>query len=103
MFPDDSPITSGTVMFEDDQHSYTATIQSDGSFSMGIQKDGEGIPRGEYRVAVVAIEPSPGFKPKDYFPRPLVHPKYLSSKTSGITYTIQKKTNVEIVVEKPAK
>jgi len=98
-FPDGSPLTSGTVMFEDDKHTYTATIKSDGTFNMGMLKDGEGIPPGEYRVAVLAIDPESEFAAQ---PRFLADLKYASSRTSGITYNIQKKTDVAITVEKPA-
>ena len=98
-FSDDSPLTSGTVIFENDQHSYTATIKSDGTFKMGVLKDGEGIPPGVYRIAVMAIDPA---SENESAPRLLTDSKYASSRTSGITYDIQKNTDVAIVVERPA-
>jgi len=104
-FPDGSPLTSGTIIFENDKHSYTATIKSDGSFNMGVLKDGEGIPPGEYRVAIMAIDPESDNEVETSAvskARFLTHPKYASSRTSEITYNIQKNTNVTITVEKPA-
>ena len=98
-FSDGSPLTSGRIMFENDQRTYTAAIKDDGTFNMGMLKDGEGIPPGEYRVAVMAIEPGSENAEK---PPLLTHSKYASSRTSGITYTIQKNTDVAIVVERPA-
>ena len=98
-FSDGSPLTSGTVIFENDQHSYTATIKGDGTFNMGMLKDGEGIPPGAYRVAVMAIDPA---SENEGTPRLLTHAKYASSRTSELTYDIQKSTSVTITVEKPA-
>ena len=96
-FSDGSPITAGTVIFENDQHTYKGTIHKDGTFNMGMLKDGEGIPPGEYRVAVLAIDPASEGEEL----RLLTDPKYASSRTSGITYNVQKKMDIKLVVEKP--
>ena len=99
-FPDGTPLTTGKILFENDQPTYSASIRSDGTFSMGMLKDGEGIPTGEYRVAVFAIVPGDEDKIEEP-PRLMTHSKYASSRTSEITCNVQKKTNVPIVVEGP--
>jgi hypothetical protein len=100
VFLDGSPLTTGTVTFENDQHMYRGQIKSDGTFSMGMLKDGEGIPPGEYRVAVEAIDPETDIDDRD--PQLFVHRRYASASTSGITYNIQKNTrDIVIEVEKP--
>ena len=104
-FPDGSPLTTGTIIFEDDKNSYTATIKDDGSFKMGMLKDGEGIPPGQYRVAIMAVDPESDNDVETQATskaRFLTHPKYASSRTSGITYDVQKNMNITITVEKPA-
>ena len=98
-FSDGSLLTVGTVLFENDQHTYKGTINKDGTFNMGMLKDGEGIPPGEYRVAVIAVDPASEGEGQE--PRLLTDPKYVSSRTSGITYNVQKKMDIKLVVEKP--
>ena len=97
-FPDGSPLTTGVVLFENDQHTYKGTIKN-GTFSMGMLKDGEGIPPGEYRVAVIAIDPAS--EGEGQAPRLLTDEKYVSSRTSGITYNVQKNMDITLTVEKP--
>lgn len=104
-FPDGSLLTTGRVLFDDGKNNYSGTIQKDGSFSVGMLKDGRGIPRGKYNVAVVdAITeefPGPGKPPIVTY---LIAPKFRSPNTSGIEYDIQKNTtNISIVVERPQK
>ena len=102
-FSDGEPLTTGTVVFENDQRTYRAALQSNGTFSMGMLKDGEGIPSGEYRVAVLAMDPATTeiIEGAASDPRLLTHSKYASSHTSGLTYNVQKNMNIEIVVERP--
>jgi hypothetical protein len=100
-FPDGSPLTTGRVLFADDKNNYSGKIQQDGSFSLGMLKDGQGIPRGKYKVAVVdAITeefPAPDKPPIVTY---WVAQKFCSPTTSGIEYDIQKRTtNISIVVE----
>ena len=98
-FSDGSPLTVGNVIFENDQHTYKGTINKDGTFNMGMLKDGEGIPPGEYRVAVVAVDPASEGEGQE--PRLLTDEKYVSSRTSEITYTVQKAMDIKLTVEKP--
>jgi hypothetical protein len=102
-FPDGSPLTTGRVLFDDGKNNYSGMIQNDGSFSVGMLKDGQGIPRGKYNVAIVdAITeefPGPGVPPIVAY---LIASKFRSPRTSGLEYDIQKKTtDIHITVEKP--
>lgn len=100
-FTDGTALSNGKVLFENDLHTYASSIQSDGSFDMGMLKDGEGIPAGQYRVAVVAFVPGTETEMR---PQLLTDSKFASSRSSGITYDIQKKTtDIAIVVEKAVK
>jgi hypothetical protein len=104
-FPDGSPLTTGRVIFANETNNYSGKIRQDGSFSIGMLKDGQGIPRGKYKVAVVdAIT--------EEFPEPrkppivtyLIAQQFRSPTTSGIEYDIQKATtNISIVVERHKK
>jgi hypothetical protein len=103
-FSDGSPLDSGKVVFENEQYSFRGKIQKDGTFRLGRLKDGDGIYRGKYRVAI-----SDAFKQElssdgsrvisgTYF----VAEKFRSTQTSGFEYDIQKKTtDISIIVERP--
>ena len=104
MFTDGEPLTTGNIMFENDQNTYRCDIRSDGTFDMGMLRDGEGLPPGEYRVAVVAVCPESAAAHNldpDLPLRMLTPSKFTNSRTSGITYTVTDSTrNIEIVVER---
>ncbi|MDR3198782.1 MAG: hypothetical protein LBU34_13020 [Planctomycetaceae bacterium] len=100
-FPDGLPLTTGRVIFANETNNYSGTIQQDGSFRVGMLKDGQGIPRGKYKVAVVdaITEEFPGPR-KPPIVTYLVAQKFRSPTTSGIEYDIRKNTtNISIVVE----
>jgi len=105
-FPDGAPLTTGTIFFEADQHTYQATIHRDGSFNMGVLRDGEGIPPGTYRVFVQAVSQESMAAHDENPDAPLVYltdRKYASPRTSDIVYTIESTTrNISIVVSPPA-
>jgi hypothetical protein len=99
-FSDGSTVEKGQVRFENDQFCYVGNINKNGSFSLGITKDGQGIPLGKYRVAVESFD----LEGKG-FDETLIHfvaQKFRDSTTSGIEYEITgKTTNLSITVEKP--
>jgi hypothetical protein len=106
-FPDGTPLHKGKVAFEDEQHTFTANIREDGTFRMGMVKDGEGIPAGHYKVAIIGAldEKYADDLLKNPFPEItyLIAKKFSSSKTSGIEYDVQKKiTDILIIVEPPS-
>jgi hypothetical protein len=110
-FSDGTTIDRGQVVFEDDAKTYLGNIRKDGSFSVGVYKDGEGIPKGKYRAAVTGVfeEPpsTPDSKQSLGIPPPpthLVADKYRNSRTSGFEFDIQgKTTGISLVVERANK
>jgi hypothetical protein len=99
-FSDGEPLNTGRVVFENDQFYYYGNLRKDGTFSVGVYKDGEGIPRGKYRVAVeYAFVTTPDGQPTEQL---LIAEKHANTKTSGLEYDIQKRTtDIHITVEKP--
>ncbi|MDR1480673.1 MAG: carboxypeptidase-like regulatory domain-containing protein [Planctomycetaceae bacterium] len=102
-FPDGAPLPVGKVVFEDSKSTFTANIKKDGTFRMGMLKDGEGIPAGKYKVAIADAlgleQAAPGKQPVQ---KNLVAPKFRTTATSGIEYDIQKsQKDISIVVERP--
>ena len=85
-------MTFGRVNFEDDQHTYFGMIQSDGRYSAGVLRDGDGIPPGKYRVSVTGVETDDG--------KQLLAQKWTSSKTSGLEYDVKKFMVIDIAVER---
>jgi len=101
-FPDGSPLTGGEVCFTDDVFAGRATVQRDGTYRMGREKDGDGIPKGTYKVYLsngVSYEPSPDGGPP--ISTLLVDKKFLTADTSGLTCTVDGKTVFNFTVEKP--
>jgi hypothetical protein len=111
-FSDGTPLELGRVVFENDKYTFTGRIQSGGTFSVGQLKDGQGVPRGLYRVYIaetIQAEPVPD-APKSGTPNGIparklirtIAEKYSSPDTSGLEYDIRRKTtDIKIVVEKP--
>jgi len=103
-FEDGSPLTSGMVVFDNGASMSRAPIQSDGTFIVGTNKEKDGISPGTYRVYITgAIEMLDN--PSGRFPapsRPLIHSKYSSADTSGLSVTIDKSMSEwNITVEPP--
>ena len=117
-FPDGTPLTRGQVMFQKDGFVASADIRSDGTYSAGKNKDGDGIPPGKYEVFIagasllggpqnVEAQPPSGLGSAD--PRAhsmaqaisLVHSKYTSPNTSGLTVEVKGSTKFDIKVEPP--
>jgi len=63
-FPDGSPLTRGSVTFESETVAGGGEVKKDGTYTIGINKPGDGIPPGKYKVyitgAVDMIEPEGG-------------------------------------------
>jgi hypothetical protein len=106
-FSDGTTIDRGQVVFENDAKTYLGKIRKNGTFSVGVYKDGEGIPKGQYRAAVTGVfdEPPPT-SGNDLLAPPIhiVAEKYRNSKTSGFEFDIQGKTSgISLVVERAGK
>jgi hypothetical protein len=54
------PVTKGHVKFEPDGYGRAASgeLQSDGTYSLGTHKGGDGVVAGHHRVAIVILEKS---------------------------------------------
>ena len=116
-FPDGTPLTTGQVVFENETLSAMGKLSEDGSYTIGTQKEKDGIPKGKYRVAITgavtyASAPTPppaasgAYNPgANSQPLPasvsLIHRKYRSVETSGLEVDITGSRTYDITVEKP--
>jgi hypothetical protein len=117
-FPDGTPLTRGQVMFQKEGFVASGDIQRDGSYSAGKNKDGDGIPPGTYEVFIVGASTFGELQNADVTPQvgpggadsraiemaqtiSLIHSKYTSSATSGLTVVVEKSMKYDIKVEPP--
>jgi len=103
-FPDGTPLSHGRVVIESDDGKTGSwgIIHEDGTFEMGTLTPNDGVPAGTYHVYLTnATTPPPAALSATFIPKPLVHAKYASKETSGITFEVPKQTTWDIVVEKP--
>lgn len=94
-FPDGTPLTTGSVIMETDSFLTQGAIAPNGSFSMGLLKDGQGIPAGNYRVAIQGVQSDENTY--------LVAEKFMNPSRSGITFNVEEKkqNRFDITVEHP--
>lgn len=107
-FSDGAPLEVGNVMMSDGRNMYQGSIKTGGQFSLGMLRDGEGIPPGKYKVWVTGVNGSSGTDPAAKNAelsreKNLVDPKFTSEATSELTVEVKKneKKPLEIVVAKP--
>ena len=88
---DGSPLELGMILFENGPMVSRGDIKKDGTFTMGTEKQNDGLPPGTYTVY---FSNTMSFEGDPRTPRmiPLLDPKYNSATTSGITITIDKST-----------
>ena len=103
-FSDDgSPLKRGVVCFDNDKAMARGTVQPDGSYAIGIGKDGRGVEPGSYKVSIFfAHEEMPGGSV--YAPRykKLIDDKYASRDTSGLEIVVDSSTTrFDIKVDRP--
>jgi hypothetical protein len=105
------PLTEGTIGFVSGTNQARSDIDKDGKYTLGFQKMGNGLPKGEYKVYIqaVRVELQTGAKKDaDGEPviigrteTPLIAAKYANADTSGLTFTVDGKTNTfDIKVER---
>jgi hypothetical protein len=72
-------LTKGVVKFEPDGFGRAATgqLQSDGTFVLGTNKEGDGVVAGSHRVSIVGLDKS--------LAKDRAMKKYTSPNTSGLT------------------
>jgi len=90
VFPDDSHLDRGTVVFENAHNTATGDIQPDGSYSMTC-KEKEGVPYGTYRLSIRDEDET----------RSRVHSRYLLPHSSGLTLDVKGSMTYMMIVEKP--
>ena len=103
-FSDDgSPLKRGVVCFDNDKVMARGTLKPDGSYAIGVEKDGRGIPPGSYKVSIFfAQEELPGGAPHAPRYNKLIDDKYASRNTSGIELVVDPSTTrFDITVDRP--
>jgi len=115
-YADGTSINAGMVNFASETSLSRGKIQPDGSYTVGTLKDGDGIPKGVYKVYITGAEvamdaDSSKTSRKDSMGNPvqtmaayrkLVHPKYMTTSQSPISCAIPVENNrFDIVVEPP--
>lgn len=95
-FPDGSPLTVGKVVFEDQagEFTYSGILKPDGSYTLGTLKETDGIPKGTYKVAVYGASEETAAGLKHFIDK-----KFRSTKNSGITCDVQRKTVFDFKVK----
>jgi hypothetical protein len=104
-YPDGSPLTEGNVIGQMGDGETSVTVQgrvkSDGSFSWGTEREGDGALPGKYRVAVVGR--GLGDAERAQGKRPAVDSKFSNPQTSGIEFEVKPgKNKLDITVTRPA-
>ena len=114
-FPDGTPLTKGTVVFESDKIRVSSQLNSKGEYSLSGSKPGDGVPPGTYKGWILGAIADPPPPPKSATGRgapnmraipkrePLIADKYQEAATSGFQLEITKTGKIihDIVVEKP--
>ena len=99
------PLTAGEIHFLTPTFLARATIQPDGTYTVGSMKDSDGLPPGTYSIAIVnavavkkSITDQPTIGPSGLgqtVPEQLlIDPKYKDKTTSGLSVTVDKSNNV---------
>jgi hypothetical protein len=109
-YPDGKPLATGSVIFQNEKMMAEGHIKPDGTYRLGMLKEGDGIEPGSYQVFIsgaVDVVPAP---PREKASDPMLDPKitYLIDKkmtqpeTSGLTCVVEKgmKLPYNIMVEK---
>ena len=113
-FPDGSPLTAGQVMFQKENFVASGDVKSDGYYSAGKNKDGDGLPPGTYQVYISGAtkfgEMQPPAKDATIGKMPtfqvaptiqLVDMKFTAPESSGLSVTVKGNTKFDFTVEPP--
>jgi len=99
------PLPCGEIHFTTESFLARAAIQPDGTYTVGTEKQGDGLPPGTYQIVIVnavkggeeptepATMDSRGM-PASTPAKQLIDPKYKNKETSGLTLTVDKSTKV---------
>ena len=99
------PLTCGEIHFSTPAFLARATIQSDGTYTVGSMQESDGLPPGTYAIAIVnavaekrSLTDQPVIGPrglgKTMPEQLLIDPKYKNKETSGLAITIDKSGKV---------
>jgi hypothetical protein len=109
------PLTEGTIGFVSGTNQARGEIGKDGKYTLGFETEGNGLPKGEYKVYIQAlrIEIQRGKDDKDgdgepdiigRTETPLIAEKYAKPETSGLVFTADGKTKTfDMTVERSGK
>jgi hypothetical protein len=107
-----SPLTVGTVILQNETHTAKGTIKPNGTFQVSSVKKNDGLPPGVYQVGIIGAMVTPesenssvlleDLKPQrhTHTNESLINPKYFNPKTSGIVFDTSKDKELNIVVER---
>ena len=103
-YEDGSPLTEGTVVGEmtegETRVMAQGSVKSDGAFSWGTKRPGDGALPGKYRVIVFTR--AVGQREAARGEQPAVDPKFSNPQTSGIDFEVTPgKNELNITVTKP--
>ncbi len=97
-YQDGTPLTTGTVVLQNDQSQGIGELRQDGSFDLYQIKPGDGLKRGVYRGYITGAVIIDDNHRTTY----LIPEKYGDINQAGITYDSDKdKGRLDVVVEKP--
>jgi hypothetical protein len=104
-FADGQPLTTGRVVLDygpQAVHGGWGYIHGDGTFTLGSFTENDGVRAGAVRVAIInAIATEPGRDPEVFKTKPLIHSRFESPETSGLSFEIPRQAKWEIVVDRP--
>ena len=107
-YEDGSPLTAGNVIGQTGEGAASTTVQgsvkSDGTFSWGTDRPGDGAKPGKYRVAVQTR--ALGDEERSKGMQPAIDDKYTRFETSQIEFTVKEGSNdlqIKVTKPKPAK
>ena len=99
------PLTCGEIHFSTPTFLARATIQPDGTYSVGSMKESDGLPPGTYSIAIVnaveeqwSLTDQPTIGPRGLGQtvpeKLLIDPKYKNKATSGLSVTVDQSSRV---------
>lgn len=101
VFSDDkTPLTHGEVIFYGDKNIARGKIQSDGRYVMGSEKIKDGLPKGEYRIAIKGTQINTNFGKGLPIFKSVIDAKYSNADTSGLTLNVTQSQSFDIEVDR---
>ena len=96
-FDDGTPVPLGGIVFETDTFMAEGQIRTDGTYTLTSLRPGDGLPAGNYRVGISAVEVDENDR-RTYH----VDPKFANPATSGFTADVSKgNSRFDFTVSRP--